>query len=176
VGALGSSFTLCRARRYSCSSACAADIRFDGSKTSIFSSRSMAAGLACGYRAPKGTLGFLGSALMYLTAFGFSMIAKSDADGSPSVSMTRRSCCKGFMLANNAFLPRHSARMQPTDQMSMPESYVWLPTSSSGDSYQRVTTPGVQVSGVAKSLIFKSQFLFTSKLLGLRLWCSTLAE
>ena len=48
VGAVGSSFTLCRARRYSCSRAAAADIRLEGLKTSIFSSRSIASGLAFG--------------------------------------------------------------------------------------------------------------------------------
>ena len=68
--------------------------------------------------------------------------------------------------------------MQPTDQMSMPESYIWFSTSSSGAQYQRDTTLGVRYWSMPeeKSQIFKSQFLFTSKLLGFRSRCSTLAE
>ena len=46
--AAGSSLTLCKARRYSCSSAWWAVWRPDGSKTSIFWIRSTASGLALG--------------------------------------------------------------------------------------------------------------------------------
>jgi len=72
--------------------------------------------------------------------------------------------------------------MQPTDQTSIAEVYSEQLRSNSGARYHLVTTYSVMksVSDVVlakpKSPILRSQFALTSKLLGLRSRCKTLAE
>ena len=72
--------------------------------------------------------------------------------------------------------------MQPTAHMSTAALYVSHESSSSGARYQRVTTYSVmnaldslQARARPKSQILRSQVAFSSRLLGLRSRCSTLA-
>ena len=64
--------------------------------------------------------------------------------------------------------------MQPTDQMSMAAVYSAHDSKSSGARYHLVTTYSVMYSfselvlASPKSQIFRSQFAFRSRLLGLR--------
>jgi len=43
----------------------------------------------------------------------------------------------------SGFLVRNSAKMHPTDHISIGQLYSLVPSSNSGDRYQRVTTIGV---------------------------------
>mmetsp|Transcript_8410 Transcript_8410/g.29889 ORF Transcript_8410/g.29889 Transcript_8410/m.29889 type:complete len:266 (+) Transcript_8410:290-1087(+) len=148
-----------------------------GSKTSIFSSRSTAFGLAKGKSEAKGIFLIVLRLRMNCIACSERMKRSSDSGGVPITSKIRHSWCMKFLPGNSGLRPSSSAKMQPTLQMST--ASVYMPSAesiSSGGRYHRVTTCSVMSASSSsgtrrdrpKSVMRRSQFLVTSRFDGLR--------
>ena len=125
----------------------------------------------------------LGRVLMYFRAFSLPMYLRSYWDGVPKMEMILWIWSRKSYPGNRGVLPRSSAIMQPTDQMSTAFEYSLAFNITSGALYHLVTTYSVFSSYSSvyplanpKSQIFKSHFLFNSKLLGFKSLCRILAE
>lgn len=149
-------------------------MRLHGSKTSILSTRSMAAGATCGNRTENGCFGNLGSSMTQRRALSLLRNPISDSSGDPNSCNNRHkdtyqppnnsvqmaylksmmdltwvislNCSTQSLPGNRGSLWIISMNMQPTDQISIAAVYSEQLRSSSGARYQRVTTYSVMKS------------------------------